>query len=107
MSFSFQAAGTLAQARTQLESVPQGMGDPSQANAVKALLLAELTTWESTAVPYEDQEQGVFLEASGHHDGQTRTLTISMRPLWLRKPVAAEPAPEPEPEQPAAAEVPD
>jgi hypothetical protein len=93
MSFSFSAAGTLAQARQQIDAVPV-VGDSSQVDAVKALLLAELTAWEATATDYPDQETGVFIEASGHHSGQTRNLSITMRPLWLRKPVVsdAEPA---------------
>ncbi|MBD0734109.1 hypothetical protein [Streptomyces sp. CBMA29] len=80
MSFSIHAAGTVAQAITQVQAA-EGYGDTTQFDTAKALILAELNAWPTGGYAWK----GVVVEASGHHDSSTtRNLSITIRPLNLR-----------------------
>lgn len=80
MSFTIQAAGKVPDAIEQIKAVSY-TGDTSQLDAVRALILAELEAWPTG----ENAMKGVFVEANGHHSSiGSRSLTISIRPLWLR-----------------------
>lgn len=80
MSFSIHAAGRVADVIEQVKA-HEFVGDTSQADAVKALILAELEAW-----PSESYWKGAVVEASGHHDGHVRNMTLTIRPLHLREP---------------------
>lgn len=81
MSFSFTAAGTVDQVRAQLDAAQLHGGDTSQADKVRAFLLSEVDEWPKTEFPR--QVAGLIVEASGHHDATHRSVTLSMRTLWL------------------------
>lgn len=80
MSFSIHAAGRISDVVQQVKA-HEFLGDSSQADAVKALILGELASW-----PPESYWKGVVVEASGHHDGHVRNMTLSIRPLNLKEP---------------------
>ncbi len=82
MSFSIHAAGRIADVIEQVKA-HEFVGDSSQADAVKALLLAELKAW-----PQDSYWKGAVVEASGHHDSNVRSMTLSIRALHLREPKA-------------------
>ena len=82
MSFSIHAAGRIADVIEQVKA-HEFVGDSSQADAVKALILGELEAWSP-----DSYWKGAVVEASGHHDGHVRNLTLSLRPLHLREPKA-------------------
>lgn len=81
MSFSIQAAGRVDDAVEQIKAV-QMVGENPQFDAVRTFLLASLANWPTSA----NSPKGVFVEASGHADGYTQNLTLSIRPLYLRLP---------------------
>jgi len=82
MSFSIQAAGRIADVIEQVKA-HEFTGDSSQVDAVKALIVAELEAWAP-----DSYWKGAIVEASGHHDGHVRNLTLSLRPLHLKEPKA-------------------
>jgi hypothetical protein len=81
MSFSIQAAGRIEDVIEQIKAHDFGGGDTSQAETIRALLLAELEAWADG--PYY---RGVIIDASGHHDTSQRSLSVSMRPFHIREP---------------------
>jgi hypothetical protein len=78
MSFSFQAAGKITDVIDQIKA-HQFVGDTSQADTVKELILGELQQWNP-----DGYMRGVVVEASGHHESGSRNLNITMRPLHLK-----------------------
>lgn len=80
MSFSIHAAGRIADVIEQVKA-HEYVGDTSQAEAVRALVLAELEAW-----PPGSYYKGVIVEASGHHDQSSRNVTLTVRPLYIREP---------------------
>ncbi len=78
MSWSFQRTGTLAALRAALDK-EQAHGDPSQFEAAKQLIAAELAAWP-TASPHLN---GVQIEACGHHDSLSRNLVIKLTQVKL------------------------
>lgn len=80
MSFSIQAAGLVDDAVEQIKAVKL-VGENPQFDETRAFLLAQLAAW-----PSEGAAKGVLVEASGHRDGYTQNLTLTIRPLWLRIP---------------------
>ncbi|WP_330349563.1 hypothetical protein [Streptomyces sp. NBC_00582] len=81
MSFSIHAAGLVADAVEQVKAA-ECQGDSSQFEALRALILAELTAWPSS----EHGPKGVFVEASGHHDVHSRNLSLTIRPMYIKVP---------------------
>lgn len=79
MSFSIHAAGRVADVIEQVKA-HEYVGDTSQAEAVRAFVLAELEAW-----PDGSYYKGVIVEASGHHDQSNRSLTLTVRPLCIRE----------------------
>lgn len=80
MSFFIQAAGRIPDAIAQVQAV-QYSGNTSQFEAARAYILAELEAWPTD----EHAAKGVLVEASGHHDQHTRSITLNIRPLLLPK----------------------
>lgn len=74
MSFQIHAAGRTHDAIEQVKKA-EGYGDTSQFEATQRFILAELEHWPAN---------GVIVEASGHHDAHTRSVNISIRPLYLK-----------------------
>lgn len=81
MSFSFSAAGTVADAIEQIKCI-QMAGDNPQFEVTRSYVLAQLESWPVNA----NSPKGVFVEASGHADDFTRNVTLTIRPLYLRLP---------------------
>jgi hypothetical protein len=81
MSFSIHAAGRIADVIEQVKAHDFGGGDTSQAEAVRAFVLSELQAWPDG--PYY---RGVVVESSGHHDGSSRNVTLTLRALHIREP---------------------
>lgn len=81
MSFAFTAAGTTDQVREQLAAAQLHGGDTSQADKVLAFLLSEVDAWPKCSFP--GKVAGLIVEASGHHDTAHRSVSVSMRTLWL------------------------
>jgi len=80
MSFNIHAAGRIADVIEQVKA-HEFFGDASQAEAVRALILAELE-----ALPDDGYWKGVVVEASGHHDSQQRMLKLTFNPVYIREP---------------------
>lgn len=80
MSFSIHAAGRIADVIEQVNA-HEFTGNTSQVDAVKALILSELESW-----PTDSYWKGAYVEASGHHDGHVRSVTLTLKPLHLRDP---------------------
>jgi hypothetical protein len=79
MSFWFTVAGKIGDVKHQLDHLEPPSGDPSQFEAARALVRAELDAWPSPA--YYNY---VLAEASGHHDTTSgRSLSIDIRPLKI------------------------
>lgn len=78
MSFSFQAAGRIEDTKRQVKAV-KSYGDNPQLEAARNLILAELDAWPQT----ERRTAGALVEVNGHADNYNRTLTITIRPLYL------------------------
>jgi hypothetical protein len=74
MSFSFFSLGTKKGVRREAEKF-QPYGDPSQWEAAKGLILAEVD-----AMP--DGAPAVEVRAGGHHDDRSRNLSIEIKPVW-------------------------
>lgn len=80
MSFTIQAAGRIADVIEQVK-LAENYGDSAQMEAARALILAELEAWPTSANAFK----GVLVEANGHHDTTSvRNLAITIRPLHLR-----------------------
>jgi len=90
VSFSFQAAGTVEQARAQIDAATI-YGENPQATAVKGFILSELAAWPADT---PGRRAGVIVEANGHHDDYCRNVTLTMRTLWLPD-EPAKPVPDP------------
>ena len=73
MSFSFNASGTKPEVLRQLEEATAS-GDTSQFEAARAFVRSEIE-----ASP-DVQGQGYLVQAAGHHDANTRQITISITP---------------------------
>lgn len=85
MSFSFTAVGTVEQVRAQLEAVRERTAKyppGPQHDLALQLVESELAEWPSTPAA-ADNEVGLHVEASGHHDQNQRTLSIKIRPVWF------------------------
>lgn len=80
MSFSIHAAGRIADVIEQVKA-HEYVGDTSQAEAVRALVLSELEQWNQ-----DGYWKGVVVEASGHHDSSQRSLTLTIRPVAIKTP---------------------
>lgn len=74
------AAGTRDQVRAQL-AASKFYGDTSQAEKVRDFLLSEVDA--SPVVVTGGREAGLWIEAHGHHDGNSRYLQITTRQIWL------------------------
>ncbi|MFC8520824.1 hypothetical protein [Streptomyces sp. NPDC057257] len=81
MTYSIHAAGLVPDAIRQVQAA-ECQGDASQFEAVRDLVLAELEAWPSS----EHAPKGVFVEASGHHDGYSRNISLTIRPLFIKTP---------------------
>jgi hypothetical protein len=80
VSFSFNGVGTVEQARAQIKAANVG-ADNEQAEKVREFILGELDQWPASTNP--DQTIGVYVESSGHCDKYTRSVSLSMRPIWF------------------------
>ena len=74
MSFSFRTEGLVEEV---VERVTAAAIEGSQFEAVKAFVLAELEAWPTA----EGTPNGVLVEMAGHHDTNSRNVTIVMRPM--------------------------
>lgn len=89
MTFSITAAGTIEQVRAQVECA-KAYGDDAQFEQVKAFILAAFNDDPDVFDPGDEHEQGAVIEASGYKHAGVNSLSLLIRPLALRKPVAAE-----------------
>ncbi|MGW5720791.1 hypothetical protein ACWEVP_31780 [Amycolatopsis sp. NPDC003865] len=76
MSFSMSASGPVHHVRQQLEAA-EVHGDTSQADRARELIYAELDDFP------ERDGLGVQVSAYGHHDGNSRNLSITIQPQYL------------------------
>ncbi|GHH68594.1 exoribonuclease R [Streptomyces umbrinus] len=81
MSLTIHAEGLLADVIEQVTAA-DNQGDLTQAEAVRAFILAELEAWPTG----EGAPNGVLVEAAGHHDTTSRNVTVMIRPLRLGAP---------------------
>jgi hypothetical protein len=77
MLFGFTVAGKIGDAKHQLDHLEPPEGDPSQFEAARALVRAELDAW-----PGHAYHNGVLAEASGTTTAG-RSLSIAIRPLKI------------------------
>lgn len=78
MSFHLHAAGYVPDTIEAVKAAA-GHGDTSQMDAAKAYILSELEQWPTD----EKAPRGVIVEASGHHDASTRSVSVKITPLFL------------------------
>lgn len=77
MSFSFGITGTKKGVLRELDKT-EGYGDTSQLEAAKAFVKSEVE-----ALP--DGFKGLIaVSATGHHDSNSRNVTIKVEPNWTR-----------------------
>jgi hypothetical protein len=79
MSFGFTAAGTAEQVKAQLDAIAV---NNDLGLTVKSFLEREVLATPPTSLS-PDHEAGFLVEASGHNDPHSLSLTISVRQLWL------------------------
>jgi hypothetical protein len=75
MSWYFKFVGSKSAVKSYISKYI-AHGDQSQLDAAKPLITGEID-----AMP--EPVRGVEVEASGHHDGHTRNLSIKINPVYL------------------------
>jgi hypothetical protein len=79
MSFGFSAAGTAEQVKAQLDAITV---NNDIGLTVKSFLEREVFATPPTSLSAV-HEAGFVVEASGHSDPHSLSLTVSVRQLWL------------------------
>jgi len=88
MSWSIYAAGTTGKVAEFVKAQqPQVNADPAHAQQfeqAQAFILSELERLESREAPAAELTRAVSLEASGHVDSGSSTVSIKLTPVLLR-----------------------
>ncbi len=77
MSFSFAITGTKKGVLSELDKT-EGYGDTSQFDAAKALVKSEVEAFP------DDFKGLIAVSATGHHDTNSRNVSIKVEPNWTR-----------------------
>lgn len=77
MSFGLVFAGKKDAVIRDIQEA-KGYGDTSQLESVKKFIISEVEAFPGTGFT-----NGVSVKASGHHDQNSRQLTIEIQPLHL------------------------
>lgn len=88
MSFSLSAVGTLDDIRQQLTAADLKHGG-DLAEAARTLVTEAVADVDTTTT-YPGSEKRFVVEASGHKDANTTSLTVSVRTFWVPVAVATD-----------------